>query len=231
MAGIIVKSIIFDLDGTLADTSRDLLEAANATLKIRGFGKPLHYQQDVLTAFKGGRSMLKVGLKKAGASSENDWIDIEGYQSFLQEYEQHLSVNTALYTGVAETLDLLLSEGWRLGVCTNKPEKLARMLLKDLGILTRFASLIGADTLPKKKPHPEPLLRAITEAGSIRSRSLLIGDTITDVKSAQAANIPVILVGFGPQGSIAQSLQADATLESYFDLPHLAENLINTGFS
>ena len=221
-----MKSVIFDLDGTLADTSRDLIAAANSVLRRRGCGEPLDHWSDTLTAFQGGRAMLRSGMSKAGLPPDKDWIAADGYEDFLKDYESGLSVHTELYPGVTEALDALAADGWRLGICTNKPERLARLLLEDLGVLARFGSLIGADTLPFRKPHPEPLLRAITEAGGLRSRSFLVGDTDTDVRTARSARVPVTLVAFGPQGNAAGSLDPDALLERFPELPRVAKKLL-----
>lgn len=223
-----MKSIIFDLDGTIADTSADLIAAANLVLKSKGCNAQLDFEKDKLVAFKGGRAMLRAGFAKLGATKNEVKINKELYQSFLKVYERGLSAHTKLYPGVTESLDMLISEGWRLGICTNKPERLAILLLKDLGIFSRFTSLIGADTLPLKKPHPVPLLRAITEVGGIKSRSILIGDTETDVKTARAAGVPVFLVSFGPQGAVAQTLNPDNLLEHYLELPRLAAEYIHS---
>ncbi len=220
-----MNSMIFDLDGTLADTSRDLISAANSVLCRRGFGEPLDHPADILTAFQGGRAMLRAGLAKAGQPPDGDWVAGDGYRDFLKDYETGLSVHTHLYPGVIKALDELAADGWRLGICTNKPERLARILLEDLGIIFRFLSLIGADTLSVRKPHSRPLLRAITEAGGIRSKSMLVGDTHTDVQTARAAGVPVALVAFGPQGCAAASLRPDAFLESFEQLPDIARQL------
>ena len=170
--------------------------------------------------------MLREGFAKAGQSLDETWLAKQGYEFFLEVYETNLATHTALYPHVSSALDTLAEHGWGLGVCTNKPTRLARLLLKELGILQRFASLIGAGTLFHRKPHPEPLLRTITEAGGIPDRSILIGDTQTDLDTARAANVRVVLVEFGPQGEAVNELAPDAFLSSYQELPEIAERLV-----
>ncbi|MCY4326641.1 MAG: HAD hydrolase-like protein, partial [Rhodobacteraceae bacterium] len=149
-----MRTVIFDLDGTLADTSGDLIAAANAVLTKQGCGSQLDFESDRLLAFQGGREMLRMGLERAGRAFEEKWVARTGYDMFIKEYEAALSVHTILYPECEESLAKLAETGWRLGVCTNKPETLARMLLTDLGVMDRFGALIGADTLSVRKPHP-----------------------------------------------------------------------------
>lgn len=224
-----MKSVIFDLDGTLADTSADLIAAANIILYRAGCGEPLDAKDDKLLAYKGGRALLEAGFKKVGKRFDDQWFIREGYQSFLKVYEANLSVHTCLFPEVARTLDELMTHGWQLGICTNKPERLARILLADLDVMDRFQSLIGADTLPNRKPHPEPLLQAISEIGSHPNRSLLVGDTDTDVNTARAANVPVIAVALdAEQEKVSRTLGADALLFNYAELRGISERLCSS---
>lgn len=221
-----MNTIIFDLDGTLADTSADLISAANNVLNERGCGEPLNVDGDKLLAFKGGRALLAEGFKRVKKEIDDQWFTTEGYPSFLRIYEVNLSVHTTLFPDVTSTLDALINGGWRLGVCTNKPERLARLLLTDLGVIDRFGSLIGADTLPTRKPHPEPLLKAISEVGGCPEQSILVGDTDTDVNTARAANVAVVAMALDEeQEGLSLSLGADALLTSYNELPRLAAKL------
>lgn len=221
-----MKSIIFDLDGTLADTSADLIAAANIILYRTGCGEPLDTKDDKLLAYKGGRALLEAGFRKVGKQIDDQWFIREGYPLFLEAYAANLSVHTCLFPEVARTLDELITHGWQLGICTNKPERLAKLLLADLNVIDRFRSLIGADTLPNRKPHPEPLLHAISEAGSYPHRSLLVGDTDTDVNTARAANVPVIAVALDiEQERVSRTLDADALLFNYTELREMAERL------
>ncbi|MGB0499169.1 MAG: HAD-IA family hydrolase [Rubricella sp.] len=216
-------SIIFDLDGTLADTSRDLIAAANHCLVARGIA-PLDPVADALTAFRGGRAMLRLGLERAGRLEEA-LVD-EDYPLLLSAYEEGIDRETVLYPGVIAALDTLGAAGYRLGICTNKPEGLARLLLDRLGVLDRFAALYGADTLPVRKPDPEHLFATIRDVGGTPDNAILIGDTVTDRTTGARAGVPVVLVAFGPEGEGIARLEPDALLSHYDELPAIAGRML-----
>ena len=216
-------SVIFDLDGTLADTSRDLLNAANAIFEAEGHGRPLQHPQDTGTALRGGRAMLSLGVSRLEGISD-DFVD-SAYQPFLDVYAHDLHVYTELYENVAKTLQELRDRGHILGVCTNKPAWLAEPLLKALGIWDYFGAMLGADSLPIRKPDPEHLFETIRRAGGDVNRAVLVGDTLTDHNTARAAGVPSVLVGFGPAADEIRSLEPDAILDHYDDLPRLIDTL------
>lgn len=209
------RSVIFDLDGTLCDTSHDLLNAANAALDVLGRDVRLDPSQteDRATALKGGRAMLRLALSRVGDVDEAE-ID-RGYQPLLDAYATDISRHTTFYPGALDAIDRLLARGDRVAICTNKPEGLARQLMTDLGALELFHALIGADTLPVRKPDPAPFWAAVEGAGGDRSRAVLIGDTATDHNTARAAGIPSILVTFAPGGATVADLGPDALLDHY----------------
>lgn len=219
-----MKTVICDLDGTLADTSGDLIAAANACFIERGHGPLLDEVDDALTAFHGGRAMLRLGFSRLGIEGEEE-IDRE-YSRFLQFYSENIDEKTELYPGAVDALEGLRSSGYALGVCTNKPAGLAETLLTKLGVRDLFGSMIGADTLPVRKPDPQPFLEAVRLAGGDPGMSLLVGDTETDVKTAQAAGVPVVLVGFGPEGTGVARLVPDALLMGYDQLGKVVRTLI-----
>lgn len=216
-------TVVFDLDGTLADTSADLVAAANACFRARGLGDLLDPVADMLIAFHGGRAMLRAGygrmsremLLPPGAEDED-------YPRLLDHYGSNIAVHTRLYPGVQDALRQLADDGFTLAVCTNKPQALAEVLLRELGIRDAFASLVGADTLPVRKPDPRPYQEAVSRAGGQVSASFLVGDTETDRKTAAAAGVPVALVGFGPEGEAIRRLAPEAVLDQFADLPALA---------
>lgn len=219
-----MKTVICDLDGTLADTSGDLIAAANACFTARGHAPQLDEIADALTAFHGGRAMLRLGFSRLGRVDEAD-IDAE-YPRLLDHYSEHIDVKTKMYPGAVEALEGLRAEGYALGVCTNKPSELAEKLLFRLGVRDLFGSMIGADTLPVRKPDPMPYFEAVKQAGGSPEASLLIGDTETDVKTAQAAGVPVVLVGFGPEGTGVARMVPDALLMEYDQLGKVVRTLI-----
>jgi phosphoglycolate phosphatase len=220
-----MRCVIFDLDGTLADTSADLIDAANSCFIEMGYGAQLDHGTDALTAFGGGRAMLRLGLSRAGAP----WTEAEvgaWYPRLLTAYEAGIDRHTRLYPGAREAVESLRAAGFATGVCTNKPEGLARLLLARLGFLDAFAALVGADTLPVRKPDPAPLRAAIERAGGAVGRALLVGDTITDRDCARALGVPCALVTFGPQGDGIRTLSPDATVDALSEVPALAARLL-----
>lgn len=219
-----MKTVIFDLDGTLADTSADLIAAANACFEAEGYGSLLDEREDQLTAFHGGRAMLRLGFSRVGVDDESR-IDAN-YPKLLDFYRDNICVKTVLYPGVLKVIDDLEVAGFKIGVCTNKPEALADELLQQLNVRACFGSLIGADTLPVRKPDPKPYVAAVEGAGGALHQSVLIGDTITDVNTARAAGVPIVLVGFGPEGEAVSRLAPDAILPHYDDLVTVVEELI-----
>lgn len=219
-----VRTVIFDLDGTLADTSADLIAAANACFRAIGAGEVLHPEGDTLTAFHGGRAMLRLGFARLGRGGEAE-VDAH-YPMLLAAYERNIDRQTRLYPGALAAVTALLAAGFRTGICTNKPERLADLLLARLGVRDLFGSLVGADTLPVRKPDPAPYLLAVDRAGGRADRSILIGDTETDVRTARAAGVPVALVTFGPEGAGVARFAPVALLDHFDDLPSLADRLL-----
>jgi len=220
-----MKTVIFDLDGTLADTSGDLIDATNACFEAMGVGPQLAYGQDAALSLHGARAMLRVGLKRI--DREGDEVELERqYIEFMHHYWRQLHKHSFLFDGAMEAVSELKHRGYCVGICTNKPEAMAEELLRQMDVRHEFASLIGADTLPVRKPHPTPVIEAAKRAGGDPARSVLIGDTTTDREAARAAGIPSILVTFSPHGRSVEALQPDALLEKFSDLPDLVQSLI-----
>jgi phosphoglycolate phosphatase len=218
-----MRTVIFDLDGTLADTSGDLLAAANACFLAEGMG-PLLTEADAPTALIGGRAMLRLGFSRLGEVADDARLD-RLYPRLLNHYEANIDRHTRLYPGAMEAIETLRGCGSRVGICTNKPVHLAEILIARLGIRDSFDALIGAGSLAVRKPDPAPLVAAIAAAGGDRARACLIGDTITDRETGRAAGVPVILVTFGPEGPDVARHAPEALLHHYDDLPELVARL------
>ncbi len=223
--GFALKTVIFDLDGTLADTSGDLIAAANASFHGLGHGELLDEKADMLTAFHGGRAMLRLGFSRLEGDFGEEDIDRE-FPQFLHHYAENIDVKTIIYPGTLDAVEALRTSGYKVGVCTNKPEGLAESLLQRLGVRDMFGSLIGADTLPVRKPDPAPFVASVRQAGGDPAKSLLVGDTETDVKTARAAGVPIVLVSFGPEGEGVARLKPDALLPDYAALGSVVRDLI-----
>lgn len=219
-----MRTVIFDLDGTLADTSGDLLAAANACFQQMGLGDVLTQRQDAGVALRGGRNMLTVGLKRAG--QYDPAVVDEFYPVLLEAYRDAIDHHTVLYPGAMAAVDALKNAGFGVGICTNKPEALAEQLMRSLGVRDAFASLVGADTLPVRKPDPEPLFEAARRAGGDPARTLLVGDSDTDRKTSAAAGVASVLVTFGPSGDDMAALKPEALLDDFADIVEIARRLL-----
>ena len=219
-----MRTVIFDLDGTLADTSRDLINAANTCFRELGLGDVLTHPGDAGTALRGGRAMLTLGLDRAGFADMGE-IDRQ-YPRLLAAYGADVATHTVLYPGALAAIEGLKSAGYAVGICTNKPEGLAETLMAALGVRDAFASLIGADTLAVRKPDPATFVAAVERAGGNVAHSLLVGDTETDHRTARAAGVPSILVTFGPGGRGVLDLNPDGSIDHFDGLLAEVQRLI-----
>lgn len=219
-----MQTVIFDLDGTLADTSGDLLAAANHCFREMGHGDVLVPGQDAGIALRGGRMMLTRGLERVGAL-EAGLVD-QYYPVLLEAYAQDIDTHTFMYPGAMDAVEALKTRGYGVGICTNKPEGLAELLMRRLGVRDAFACLIGADTLPVRKPDPEPLREAARQAGGHPDQCVLIGDSDTDRNTARAAGVPSILVTFGPSGDDMAALEPEGLLHEFAELPDLVAQVL-----
>ncbi|WP_226780542.1 HAD-IA family hydrolase [Oceaniglobus trochenteri] len=220
-----MRTVIFDLDGTLADTALDMLAAANACFRALGHGDLLRGETDQGVGLRGGRAMLTLGLSRLGIAPEAGRLD-ELYPLLLEHYRENIHVHSRFYPGVAEAVQRLRDGGYAVGICTNKPEALAERLMQSMGARDWFGALIGADTLPTRKPDPEPLFEAVRRCGGNIGQAVMIGDTVTDHQTARNARVPSVLVGFGPGADKARALMPDAMLEHYDDLDGVVASLI-----
>src|SRR4051794_21715722 len=212
--------VAFDLDGTLADTAPDLAAALNRVLA--GLKRPTVDPDAVreMVGF-GSKALLRRGLALTGAAPEA--LVEETYPLFLDHYAANICVGTRPYAGLEAALDELAARGVTLAICTNKLERLSRLLIEALGWRRRFAAIVGADTLPVGKPDPRPLLEAIARAGG--RRAAFVGDSIVDARTARAAGIPFVAVSFGFSDRPASELGADAVIDDYDDLIPALERL------
>ncbi len=219
-----MKTVIFDLDGTLADTSGDLLAAANVCFRQMGYGDVLDPARDQGVALRGGRRMLTEGLQRLGRF---DAAVVDAYYPVLLDaYGTAIATHTTLYPGAMQAVTDLAGRGYGIGICTNKPEALADQLLRALGVRDAFAALVGADTLPVRKPDPEPLRETARRLGGDPAQTLLVGDSDTDRNTARAAGVASVLVTFGPSGEDMAALDPEALLHDFADLPDLVTALL-----
>lgn len=187
--------LVFDLDGTLAETAPDLVSTLNQVLAGVGVA-PVNYDSARAMVGGGARLMIERALAHAGVSLPKPKIDTM-FEDFLVHYDAHIADASTLFPGVIAALDRFDAAGWRFAVCTNKIDKSSVLLLKALGVADRFAAICGKDTFPVSKPDAGALLMTIDKAGGGRDRTIMVGDSKTDIETAQNAKVPVVAVDFG----------------------------------
>ena len=184
--------IVFDLDGTLVDSHRDLTDAANALLEELG-AAPLGADEVTGMVGEGAAVLVRRVLKRAGVT-----VDARGaLERFLVHYNARLLATTRPYDGMMETLCRLRDEGRRLAVLTNKPHEATMRVLEGLGLIDLFADVIGGDTTYGRKPDPAGLLALVSNAGVTAAQALLVGDSPVDLATARAAGTAICLARYG----------------------------------
>jgi len=215
---------VFDLDGTLADTAGDLVGTLNVILEQEGLSPlPVAEARDMIGA--GARALIERGFEAAGKELVPAHLD-ELYRQFMVHYGENICVRTELFPGVASALDRLEAAGFILAVCTNKVEEHSVKLLDELGIGHRFAANCGRDTFPYFKPDPRHLIMTIARAGGDPSRAVMVGDSRTDIVTAQNAGIPVVAVPFGYTDVPVKDLKPDIVIDHFDELFAAVETLM-----
>jgi phosphoglycolate phosphatase len=215
---------VFDLDGTLADTAGDLVGTLNVILAREGLSPlPVAKARDMIGA--GARALIERGFEAAGKELLPAHLD-ELYRQFMVHYGENICVRTELFPGVAAALDRLEAAGFILAVCTNKVEEHSVRLLDELGIGHRFAANCGRDTFPYFKPDPRHLTLTIERAGGDPSRAIMVGDSRTDIVTAQNAGIPVVAVPFGYTDVPVKDLNPDIVIDHFDGLFAAVETLM-----
>ena len=216
--------IIYDLDGTLADTAGDLMAALNFVLERDGLAPlPVENARSMLGA--GGRALIERGYAASARALSPQRLDVL-FGDFLAHYNAHIAVHTRLYPGVLAALDAFDAAGWRQAICTNKMEASAKLLMERLGVAERFAFICGQDTFGVGKPDPKPLIGTVEAAGGTTSRAIMIGDSATDIKTARAAGLPVICVDFGYTDVPVTELGPDRVISHFDELTEACAGLM-----
>jgi phosphoglycolate phosphatase len=185
---------IFDLDGTLIDTAPDLARATNHVLSSEG-RRAVSVAEIRPFVGRGARRMIERGFAFTGAPIPPNLVE-PLYDAFIAYYIENIAVDSRPFPGTLELLDRLDEAGVRLGICTNKQERLSFKLLNSLGLTQRFGAIVGADTIGISKPDPAPYRETVARLGATGG-SVMIGDSETDILTARAAGVPVIAVTFG----------------------------------
>ncbi|WP_427968859.1 HAD hydrolase-like protein [Altererythrobacter sp.] len=226
MADFTFHAVGFDLDGTLLDTHQDLGAAVNHALKLGGFDPvPVDSSKDLIGG--GAKIMLARAVERQGGMPKDEFHAL--YKQMLGYYAEHNAVHTRPYPGAETMLDNLAQRGVRIAVVTNKFEGFARDILTQLDLIDRFETVIGGDTLGKgrAKPAPDPVLEAQDRCGAKRQggRFAFVGDSSYDVKAARAANVPVVVAGYGYCDQPPHEMGGDVVIDSLNGLISALEGL------
>ena len=187
--------VVFDLDGTMIDTAPDLIESLNHTIAARGL-EPVTFADLTHLVGQGARVMIRRAFDLRGQPLTDGEVD-PLFDRFIDHYKAHMPGKSKPFDGLEACLDRLEKAGFNLAVCTNKAAQLAVPLLEKLGLSQRLSVVTGGDTFPFRKPDARHLLETISLAGGEPERSILVGDSINDIKAAQNASVASVGVTFG----------------------------------
>jgi phosphoglycolate phosphatase len=187
----VARTLLLDLDGTLVDTVPDLAAALNRLMRSRGLPA---FSHDQVAAMVGDGVAVLVARAFAAHDRQPDAAAVA---EMTGDYTAHVAVESKLYPQVLAVLDGLVHQGWRLAVCTNKPEHAARALLQALGLLSLMSAVGGGDSFPVRKPDPQHLLDTLARAGGRSDAAVMLGDHRNDVAAARGAGIPSIFAAWG----------------------------------
>ena len=215
--------VAFDLDGTLVDSALDLGPAVNHALALAGRAPVTPGQVRHLIG-GGARKMLERGLAETGGPLPADAFE-QAYAALMAHYEAHIADHTVPYPGCLAALDALCARGCRLAVVTNKVEYNSVKLLRALGMLDRFATVVGGDTLGpgRAKPAPDMIEEAVRRLGG--GALAMVGDSSYDTGAANAAGVPSVVLSFGYNDRPAADLGASAVIDHYDQLVPTLERL------
>ena len=210
------SAVVFDLDGTLADTAADIREALVRALASEEL-PPVDTASVRLMIGGGPRLLVKRALHRLNVETDSRLVT-RLTQVFHSEYMQQRNQLSRLFDGVETTLKNLHSAGVRIGLCSNKPDDLCRMLVQSFSIGHYFDEVLGSGGELPRKPDPAPLLRIIERLGVKPDDALYVGDSATDVATARNAGVSVMLVSYGYTLRSASQLGADAVIDSVAEL-------------
>ena len=219
-----MRAAIFDLDGTLADSAPDIAAALNRALVEAGYAA---FDLAGATAMvgAGAKTLVARALAARGAAADAAQVDAL-HARFIAHYDAHPCVHTRLYPGGREALEALAAEGWRLGVCTNKPEALAVRVISALGISGLLGAVVGGREGVPLKPAADMVHLAMRELGVGSGRAVFVGDSAADLGAGRAAGLPVVLMAHGYSDTPVAALGAEATVAGFDGLVGAVRGLV-----
>ena len=220
------KLSVFDLDGTLLDTSNDLLDCVNHCLLSVDL-KPVVYEDLTFLVGQGARAMITRAFELNKAELTENELD-RLFDLFIDYYTAHMPGTSKAYPGLMDAIERLTAAGYRHAVCTNKHEGMARKLLDLLSLSDHFEAITGGNTYPYRKPDARHLLNTIELAGGTAENSIMIGDSKNDIYAAQNAKVASIAVSFGFSDVPVDTLDPDIVINDYGELTvELADQLLS----
>lgn len=213
------RTLLLDLDGTLVDSVPDLASALNRLLGARGLA-PLSHAETAAMVGDGVAKLVERAFAARGTAP-----DAAAMAEYSADYGAHAAVDTKPYPGVADALRSLSAEGWRLAVCTNKPEAAARSVLSAAGLAQYFAAIGGGDSFPMRKPDPAHLLATLKAAGGEATQAVMAGDHANDVAAARGAAVPCVFAAWG-YGPLAMADGAVAVAQDFPEMVAIARRLL-----
>jgi phosphoglycolate phosphatase len=205
--------LIFDLDGTLIDSKKDLVQAVNATRGHMGT-PPLEYDRVCSYVGNGAPVLIRRALGPDATEAQVE----EALEFFLEYYRDHMLDYTVLYPGVRETLDRLREAGVQMAVLTNKPVRISRAIVDGLGVGGHFRQVYGGNSFDFKKPHPIGVETLMKECGAARERTMMVGDSSVDIQTARNAGVKACGVTYGFQPETLEAVPPDLLIDRMADL-------------
>lgn len=215
-----IKCFILDMDGTVIDTAPDIANAANNTLRDLGLNA---LPAEQIAGYIGG-GVVKL-MERCLAEQAEDLID-KAIPIYNKYYDADPATESRLYPGVLESLQKIKSEGGLIGICTQKPEGFSQKINEQLDIAEYVDSLVGPESVTHKKPHPEPVLKVLSDLGVDAADAIFVGDAATDIIAGEAAGVLTCAVTYGygkPETLLAEN--PDYTIDHFeqlFDLVQVA---------
>jgi phosphoglycolate phosphatase len=216
----VARTLLLDLDGTLVDSVPDIAAALNRLMAARSL-PPFAYPE--VAAMVGDGVAVLVARAFAARGLEPD---AQALPAFAADYEAHAAVESRLFPGVRQALDVLARQGWQFAVCTNKPERAARTLLQALGVLPLLRAIGGGDSFPARKPDPAHLLATLARACGEVGQAVVVGDHRNDVLAARQAGLPCIFAGWG-YGAPAMAEGSTAVARDFAEAAAMADRLVS----
>lgn len=210
--------VLFDFDGTLADTARDMVNALNSLLSVNSLA-PVDYETVRPQVSNGTPALLRIGFGCSPGDAQYEPLR----RGFLEIYESNLCVHTALYPGMDAILQQCEATETAWGVVTNKPEYMTRLIVEQLGLTDKAACIVGGDTLKLRKPDPAPVLHACECVGISPDMAVFVGDSGRDIEAGRTAGLTTIGVTYGyiPPDDSPQAWGADHLVSSIAEIADL----------